>query len=136
MKIKTFFYLFFVLIINTLSAQTTDSVITKLPIEQFRQIIAGTYTDTLSTHIWVFGNTDCHRCEEFHNLLKERKLPFTDYDMRVPEYINVAYDLVKNAEKSEKLSFNFPIVVVNKDLYYNVFDLKWLADKIKDNYKP
>jgi glutaredoxin len=125
-----------VLIISALNAQTNDTINARLPIDQFRQIIAGTYTDTLSTHIWVFGNTDCHRCEEFHNLLKERNLPFVDYNMRVPEYINIAYDLIKNAEKSEKLTFNFPVIVVNKDLYYNVFDLKWLADKIKDNYKP
>ena len=56
--------------------------------------------------------------------------------MHDPNNINLAYDLVKNAEKSEKLSFSFPIVVVNTKLYYNVADLKVLADQIKANLKP
>ncbi len=133
---KSGIILIFLFLFIAVKSQTVDTTIKKLPVEHFQEILKGTYTDTLSTHIWIFGNTDCHRCEELHTLFLERNLPWIEYDMHDPNNINLAYDLVKNAEKSEKLSFSFPIVVVNTKLYYNVADLKVLADQIKANFKP
>ena len=106
-----------------------------LPIGHFKAILADTYTDTLTTHIWVFGNPDCHRCTDLHKLLVDNNISYVEYDMRDPRYFNISHDLVVKVAKTESLSYSFPIVVVNTKIYYSIPDIQVFFEELKKNIR-
>lgn len=108
-----------------------DTITPKPDITHFLKIIDGTYGDTLTQHVWLLGNPDCHRCEDVKAKFKEFSIAFTEYDVRNSEILGIAYELVRKYEKSEKLSFSFPIVVVNTRVYYNFPDIAVMVEEIR-----
>ena len=108
-----------------------DTLKPKPDITHFLKIIDGTYGDTLTRHVWLLGNPDCHRCEEVKAKFKEYSIDFLEYDVRESEILGIAYELVRKYEKSEKLSFSFPIVVVNTRVYYNFPDIGVMVEEIR-----
>lgn len=108
-----------------------DTLKGKLPLTHFFQIINGTYADTLTSHVWLIGNPDCHRCLEVKEKLDEAKIPYIEYDVRDPEIMGIAYELVRKYEKSDKIAFSYPLVVVNHRVYYNIPDINVMVKEIK-----
>jgi hypothetical protein len=117
----------------TINAQTViqDTVKPRPSYIQFLQIIDGSFSDTLVQHVWLIGNPDCHRCDDVKAKLKEFQIPYTEFDVRDNELLGITYELVRKYEKSEKLAFSFPIVVVNKRVFYNFPDIAVMVEEIK-----
>jgi len=125
--------IFIVLFAYTINAQIVrqDTLKQKPSYVHFLQIIDGTFSDTLLPHVWLIGNPDCHRCEDVKAKLKEFKIAYTEYDVRDNELLGITYELVRKYEKTEKLAFSFPIVVVNKRVFYNFPDIPVMVEEVR-----
>jgi hypothetical protein len=119
------------------SAQTpgSDTLNKGKPITQFDEIYNGVYSDTLTTHIWVFGNPECPRCEEFKALLKAAAVPFIDYDMRDYELAMQIHNLIVKQAHTQRISYGFPVVIVNTKIYYSIPDLMKFTVELKEKFK-
>jgi len=125
--------IFLLLFSYTIQAQSVkqDSIKQKPSYVHFLQIIDGTFSDTLQPHVWLIGNPDCHRCEDVKAKLNEFKIQFTEFDVRDNELLGITYELVRKYEKTEKLAFSFPIVVVNKRVFYNFPDIAVMVEEVR-----
>lgn len=130
---KKLLYLAFIFLPYLADSQETvkDTLKPKPSVTHFLQIIDGTYSDTLTDHVWLLSNPDCHKCLEVKEKLTKAGISYIEYDVRDPEILGLAYELVRKFEKSEKIAFSYPLILVNYRLYYNFPDVDVIIKEIK-----
>ncbi len=130
----TLFILIFVFLFSCSSGKTEKDE--KIPFNEnyFESIIDGNYKDSENKHVFVFSNDDCGHCNDVKEALADEGIRFTVYDISDMN-IKLTMRRLVFYKAGKPISYNFPVVVVGKEIFYSINDEDEFARMVKDILK-